>query len=467
MAERESASTGVLRFLPPVGELLESAAAKKIEAENGPRRTAEMARAAVERLRRDLLETQRTENVSREMLLSEAEKILLEIHQTERRTSLRRVINATGVVIHTNLGRAPLSEKAARAVVERAGRYCNLEYDPETGKRGRRGARAEKLLSAAAGAESALIVNNCAAACILVLTALAKGGEAIVSRGELVEIGGDFRIPDVMAESGAHLVEVGATNRTKISDYERAISENTRLIVKVHPSNYRIIGFTETPRVSDLAELARRHNILFYEDAGSGALVDLSEYGLQDEPLISRSVKEGADVVTFSGDKLLGGIQAGLIVGKTAVIERLRKHPLYRALRASKIVYAVLETVLEDFHKEKAFAEIPVLRMLSMSKDEILKRAGSFVGKIKNDKLKAEIISGRSVIGGGSAPAVQPETSLISVSHEDFPANKLEQILRKANPPVIGRILEDKFLLDLRTVFEDEEALLLEILNRI
>lgn len=459
-------SSGGLRFLPSINELLNTETAKKIEAETGVNHLTETARTAVETLRRELIENNSKENFSREDLLSKAEQLLEKIHQVERRKSIRRVINATGVIIHTNLGRAPLSENAVKAIAENASRYCNLEYDLDTGKRGKRGAAAENLLAEITGAESALIVNNCAAACILVLTALSKGGEAIVSRGELVEIGGDFRIPDVMAESGAILKEVGATNRTKISDYEKAISENTRLIVKVHPSNYRIIGFTETPSVADLANLAHQNNILFYEDAGSGALLDLSKYGLQDEPLISRSISDGADVVTFSGDKLLGAIQAGLIVGKKETIETLRKHALYRALRASKITYAILESVLEGFQKEKAFEKIPVLKMLSMTEDEILKRTKKFVRKIKNDNLNIEIISGKSVIGGGSAPDVQPPTSLISITHKDFPANKIEQILRESNPPVIGRILEDKFLLDLRTVFEDEEAELLEILNK-
>jgi L-seryl-tRNA(Ser) seleniumtransferase len=467
MADKELESSGVLRFLPSINELLTTETAEKIEAERGAKHLTETARTAVETLRRELIENKREEIFSREDLLSKAEQLLEKIYKAEKRKNIQRVINATGVIIHTNLGRAPLSANAVKALSENAARYCNLEYDLETGKRGRRGERAENLLAEITGAESALIVNNCAAACILVLTALCKNGEAIVSRGELVEIGGDFRIPDVMAESGAILREVGATNRTKISDYEKAIGENTKLIVKVHPSNYRIIGFTETPSVADLANLAHQNNILLYEDAGSGALIDLSKYGLQDEPLITRSIADGADVVTFSGDKLLGAIQSGLIVGKKDVIETLRKHPLYRALRASKITYAILENVLEDFRNEKTFENIPVLKMLSMTEDEILKRTKNFVEKLKNDNLKIEIIAGKSVIGGGSAPDVQPTTSLISITHKDFPATQIEQTLRKSNPPVIGRILEDNFLLDLRTVFEDEEIKLLKILNEI
>ncbi len=467
MADKELESSGILRLLPSINELLNTETAKKIEAETGANRLTETARTAVESLRRELIENKLKETFSREDLLAKAEELLEQIYQAGKRKSIQRVINATGVIIHTNLGRAPLSANAVKAISENTARYCNLEYDLETGKRGKRGERAENLLAEITGAESALIVNNCAAACILVLTALSKGGEAIVSRGELVEIGGDFRIPDVMSESGAILREVGATNRTKVSDYEKAIGENTKLIVKVHPSNYRIIGFTETPTISDLAKLAHQNNILLYEDAGSGALLDLSKFGLHDEPLISRSISDGADVVTFSGDKLLGGVQSGLIVGKKTTIETLRKHPLYRALRASKIIYAILEATLEAFQTENVFNEIPVLRMLSMPEDEILKRTKHFVEKLKNDNLEIKIIPGKSVIGGGSAPDVQPPTKLISLTHKDFSATQIEQILREANPSVIGRILEDKFLLDLRTVFKNEESELLEILSGI
>lgn len=464
MADKELKSTSVLRFLPSISELLQTATAKKIEAETGANHLTELARTAVESLRRELSESNRTETFSREDLLTKAENVLENIFQAERKKKLQKVINATGVIIHTNLGRAPLSKKVIEAIAENAARYCNLEYDLESGKRGRRGESAENLLAEITGAESALIVNNCAAACILVLTALCKNGEAIVSRGELVEIGGDFRIPDVMAQSGAILREVGATNRTKISDYERAVGENTKLLVKVHPSNFRIIGFTATPNVAELAQLAREKNILLYEDAGSGALVDLSKFGLTDEPLISRSISDGADVVTFSGDKLLGGIQAGLIVGKKETIETLRKHPFYRALRASKITYAILEAILNEFRREKAFEEIPVLKMLSASKEEILERSKNFSGKLEeNENLQIEIVEGKSVIGGGSAPDVQPPTFLISLTHKNFSAAQLDHVLRQSNPPVIGRIIEDKFLLDLRTVFEDEEAKLLEI----
>ncbi len=471
MQNGENAETAtVLRLLPSVDALLHTKTAQKILKETGASRLTNLARTSVEVLRQQILKTTKdTDKLTREELLKKAEYYLSDFWRIGKNARLQRVINATGVIIHTNLGRAPLSEKAVKAIAEEAARYCTLEYDLETGKRGRRGIGAENLLAEITGAEDALIVNNCAAACVLVLSALAQGGEAIISRGELVEIGGDFRIPDVMTQSGAILREVGATNRTKISDYEKAINENTRMIVKVHPSNYRIIGFTESPTVTEIAELAHRKNILFYEDAGSGALLDLSEYGLAGEPVISQRVAVGADVVTFSGDKLLGAVQAGLIVGRREVIETLRKHPLYRALRANKLIYAALEATLESFRRETALTEIPVLQMLSMSDKEIEQRTKNFAKKLsgkidKNTDLQCSITKGNSVIGGGSAPAVQPESTLLALKHKKMPVNELEKTLRLSKPPVITRILEDKVLIDLRTVSENEEAKLLEIL---
>ncbi|MDQ3749103.1 MAG: L-seryl-tRNA(Sec) selenium transferase, partial [Acidobacteriota bacterium] len=392
--------------------------------------------------------------------------------KAEQNLALQRVINATGVIVHTNLGRAPLSQNARKALIERVSRYCNLEYDVGAGKRGKRGAHAENLLAELTGAESALIVNNCAAAAFLVLTVLARGGEVVISRGELVEIGGDFRVPDVMTESGAALREVGTTNRTRISDYEKAVNENTRLILKVHPSNYRIVGFTAAPTLAELAELAHRQNILLYEDAGSGAMSDMSEYGLTDEPIIGDSIKAGADIVTFSGDKLLGGVQSGLIVGRRETVEKIRKHPLYRALRVDKLIYAALEATLESFRRDTAWQEIPVLKMLSMTETEITTRIKRFARELKNKSkenqdLQIEIIEGNSVVGGGSAPMVQPPTTLLALEHAKMSATDLEQNLRLSEPPVITRILEDKVLIDLRTVSETEEAELLKILVNI
>lgn len=464
-----------LRLLPSVDALLRTEAAQKLLPQIGARHLAALARAATDWLRRNLqgkINNRETIDYSREALLAKAEKQLTEIWQNEQNAGLQRVINATGVIIHTNLGRAPLSENARQAIFEKASRYCNLEYNLETGKRGRRGAHAEHLLAELAGAESALIVNNCAAAAFLVLTVFAAGGEVIISRGELVEIGGDFRVPDVLAQSGAILKEVGATNRTRISDYEKAVNENTRMILRVHPSNYRIVGFTATPTLKEIAEIARANNLIFYEDAGSGAIFDLSAYGLTDEPIISQSLVAGADVVTFSGDKLLGGVQAGLIVGRREIIEKLRRHPLYRALRVDKLIYAALEATFEAFRRDTVFQEIPVLKMLSMTNEELKTRTAQFFGKLRerlseNDELKFEVMEGTSVIGGGSAPMVQPVTTLLALSHEKMSISRLEETLRQSKPPIIARILEDKVLVDLRTVSEAEEAELLEALEQI
>ena len=455
-----------LRFLPSVDAVLQTKTAREIAENCGNKKLTDFARSAIENLREEILSNEGSENLSREDLLSKIVSNLEYLAKEEIRSKLQKVINATGVIIHTNLGRAPLSEIAVAAMIDETSHYCNLEYDLKTGKRGRRGGRAEKLLAEITGAEDALIVNNCAAACILVLTALCKNGEAIVSRGELVEIGGDFRIPDVMEQSGAIMKEVGTTNRTKISDYQNAITENTKLLVKIHPSNYRIIGFTETPNVRELAETARENNILFYEDAGSGAIFDLSKYGLNDEPIISESVAAGADVVTFSGDKLLGAAQAGLIVGTSDAIQTLRKHPLYRALRVSKIIYSAIEATLESFRRENAFDEIPVLQMISMSPETLKMRTENFAEKL-NTNLSFEIIKGFSVIGGGSAPTTKLETFLLSVAHEKFSTTQLEEILRNSKTPIIARIFEDELLIDLRTVSESEEIDLLNVLNNL
>ncbi|HRH45828.1 MAG TPA: L-seryl-tRNA(Sec) selenium transferase [Pyrinomonadaceae bacterium] len=467
--------TEILRLLPSVNTLLQTETAQKLVTETGAKHLTILARAVTDSLRQEIQEmiaSNELPDYSREDLLTESEKRLAKLWRSEQNTSLQRVINATGVIIHTNLGRAPLSEAARQAVFEQATRYCALEYSVETGKRGKRGARAEHLLAELTGAESALIVNNCAAACVLVLTVLANGGEAIISRGEMVEIGGDFRVPDVMIQSGADLVEVGTTNRTRALDYERAITERTRLIVRVHPSNYRIVGFTAKPTLTELSEVAHRNNVLLYEDAGSGAIFDLSKYGLDDEPIISQSIVAGADVVTFSGDKLLGGTQAGLIVGRRDVIETLRRHPLYRALRVDKLIYAALEATFEAFRRETVIEEIPVLKMLAMTKAELKQRTWNFANKLRdklgdNKDLRFEVIDGNSVIGGGSAPSVQPETALLSLKHEKFSTNRFEQLLRLSDPPVVTRIIEDKILLDLRTVSETEENELLNILRNL
>ena len=469
-------SQDILRRLPAVDELLRLPASEKIARQAGAKHLTVLARAASDCLRREILQSGGNgnlngENLTRENLLVEAERLIEELWQNEQNRRLQKVVNATGVVIHTNLGRAPLSDNARKALVKEAAGYCNLEYDLESGKRGRRGARAEKLLAEITGAESALIVNNCAAAAFLILTVLSSGGETVVSRGELIEIGGDFRVPDVMAQSGATMKEVGTTNRTKISDYENAITENTRLLLKVHPSNYRIVGFTESVSVRQLADLTRRKNIIFYEDAGSGAIFDLSDYGLTDEPVIRRSIADGADVVSFSGDKLLGGSQSGLIVGRREVVEKIGQHPLYRALRVDKLIYAALEATFEIFRRETQMREIPVLQMLAQTSAEIETRTGRFAERLRektgdDSALRFRVIKGNSVVGGGSAPTVQPETALLALKLVGKTVSELERGLRFSRPPVIGRITEDEVLIDLRTVSEAEEDELLGVLAK-
>jgi L-seryl-tRNA(Ser) seleniumtransferase len=475
MPETKEAKTDAhaLRALPPVDALLRTPEALTLRARVGASRLKSLARAVTEELRGELRADDSSlarsdGGLTRESLLAEAARRLERAALRDAASGVRRVVNATGVVLHTNLGRAPLSDAARRAVAEEAAGYCTLEYDLVTGARGARGRRVEELLAELAGAEAALIVNNCAAAALLSLSALARGGEVIVSRGELVEIGGDFRVPDVMAESGALLVEVGTTNRTKLSDYERAITERTRLILRVHPSNYRIVGFTASPTINELARLAGAHKLPLYEDAGSGALSDLGPAGLVGEPVIRESIEAGAGVVTFSGDKLLGGAQAGLVVGRRELIERLRKSPLYRALRADKLALAALEATLEAHRRGTALREVPALRMLSATRAEIEKRARAFTRRLRTrvapGALGVEIVEGRSAVGGGSAPTTHPETMLLALTHAKLSADALEEALRKTATPVVARILEERVVLDLRTVAEDEEAELLEAL---
>ncbi|HST51332.1 MAG TPA: L-seryl-tRNA(Sec) selenium transferase [Pyrinomonadaceae bacterium] len=481
-------STENLRALPSVDALLRTPEAQALRATLGARHLTALARAVTDAMRDELrsriksnstggereshtlseAQSRSDDELARESLLAEAARRLALVAVVESARGLRRVINATGVVLHTNLGRAPLSAHARRAVAEEAAGYCTLEYDTEAGGRGRRGARVEELLAELTVAESALVVNNCAAGALLVLSALARGGEAIVSRGELVEIGGDFRVPDVMAESGASMVEVGTTNRTRLADYERAITERTRMILRVHPSNYRIVGFTSGPALDELAGLAHERGLLLYEDAGSGALFDLSTQGIAGEPLIGESVARGADVVTFSGDKLLGGPQAGLVVGRSEIVERLRRHPLYRALRADKLALAALEATLQSYRRGDAAREVPALRMLAATREEIERRARAFVRRLRervsDDSLVLEIVEGRSAVGGGSAPTTHPPTALVALKHTTLSASALDERLRRAAPPVVARILDDRVVLDLRTVAEEEEAELLDAL---
>ena len=471
MANPQTAEiAAVLRMLPSTDELISTPQAMSILPATGPGRLTMLAREAIESLRRELVaeiseSAARESTRSRESLLLQASVRLLQLWTSRRDARLRKVINATGVVIHTNLGRAPLSAEAILAIKEASG-YCTLEYDLTTGKRGKRGAFVESSIAELVGSEAALIVNNCAAAAFLVLTVFAAGGEVVVSRGELVEIGGDFRIPDVLVQSGAKLTEVGTTNRTRLADYERAINEETRLLLSVHPSNYRIVGFTEKPSRSDLAELAHRKGLLIYEDAGSGAIIDFGAYGVSDEPFIGRVISDGVDIVTFSGDKLLGSTQAGIIAGRRDLIERVRKHPLYRALRVDKLMYAALEATVESYLRGTAETDIPVLSMLSMDREVIESRTRNFAAKVGggSDGVSIEVVEGESVVGGGSAPATGRPTVLMAIKHAQKSALDIEEKLRRSDVPVIARIENDAVVFDLRTVRESDEAELLQML---
>ena len=456
-----------LRALPSVDALLHQPLVQSLRASLSAERLTALAREVIGELRAELLGQE--SSAPRSDLLVEAAARLCARVERERASSLqRRVINATGVVLHTNLGRAPLADVAVEAMA-RASRYCALEFDLETGKRGRRGARVERLLGELTGAEAALVVNNCAAATLLVLSALARDGEVIISRGELVEIGGDFRIPDVMAQSGATMVEVGTTNRTRLVDYERAINARTRLIARVHQSNYRIIGFTHAPSLEELASLAHAHGLFLYEDAGSGALVDLRQCGIDGEPIIRESLEKGADVVTFSGDKLLGAAQAGLIVGRRECVERLRRHPLYRALRVDKLTLAALEATLEIYRRGHHLDQVPALRMLAVTPEELERRALSLASRLRASapKLRVEVIAGQSAVGGGAAPMASLPTSLVALEHEEHSAAEIERALRQSDPPIIARVSDEKVMLDLRTVAADEEVDLFNALLKV
>jgi L-seryl-tRNA(Ser) seleniumtransferase len=467
VAKSKQTLNSVLRGLPSVSDLLTTPTACEIASAAGGSHAAELSRRVVEALRQEVL----AGNQSFKNLADEAEKRLSAAWRSEELKGLRRVINATGVVIHTNLGRSSFAE-AARDAIDQAAGYCTLEYDIETGKRGARGRKAEQLLIELTGAEDVLIVNNCAAAAFFVLTVFAGGGEVVISRGELVEIGGDFRVPDVLTQSGAALREVGTTNRTKLTDYQKALGSNTRMILRVHPSNYRIVGFTTMPTAAELADLAKRNDLVFYEDIGSGELIDLSSIGISGEPVVSDSIRAGVDIVTFSGDKLLGGPQAGIIAGKRELVNRLRRHPLYRALRVDKLTYAALEATLEIHRRGDAFSEIPTLQMLSMSKEQIAGRAAKFVEKLghklgQKSDLKFEVIDGDSAAGGGAAPDARLETKLIALTHKTLSAVRIEHALRLAETPVITRIVDGRVLIDLRTVAEAEEDSLLNTLAAI
>lgn len=463
------ARTAQLREIPAVDELLLLPPLAELAMRVSRNLVVDAARTVLQRIRADV-------SHSAASTLPEPQAIARQIADDVAHLltpSLRPVINATGVILHTNLGRAPLAEAAIEHIRQTAGQYANLEYDVPAGTRGRRDVHTSKLLERLTCAEAACVVNNNAAAVFLALAALARGGEVIVSRGELIEIGESFRIPDIMAESGAVLHEVGTTNRTSIADYQNAINERTRLLLRVHRSNFAIVGFTAKPGLSELVELSRRTRIPLYEDLGSGCLVDLGHQGLA-EPVVRTSIKAGVDLVSFSGDKLLGGPQAGILAGRREIISRVRKHPLFRALRVDKLVIAALEATLLVYLRSDVDA-LPALRMIRTSAAEIEKQASRLAQALKpllaSSRTEVEVTEGQSVIGGGSTPAEYLPTTLLRITSAKYSAAQLEERLRAGvnvaaaeHIPVLARVSEDRLVLDLRTVFPSQEEQLAQAL---
>ncbi len=450
----------LLRCIPAVHELV--AHLKKVS--RAPEKLlTNIARETTELFRKEILSGKR-HSLQEEEVKSFAERLLRE----KLTPSLRPLINATGVVVHTNLGRSVLPQEALEAIKEVSLRYSNLEFDLRTGKRGSRYAHVEDILCELTGAESALVVNNNAAAVLLTLNTLAFNREVIVSRGELVEIGGSFRIPDVMARSGAILREVGATNRTHLRDYEAAINENTALLMKVHKSNFAIVGFTKEVSSQELVALGQKYGLPVIEDLGSGCFVDFSLYGLVKEPTVQEVLASGVAVVTFSGDKLLGGPQAGLILGQKALLEQIKKNPMNRAVRIDKLTLAALEATLRLYRDEtEALEKIPTLKLITLPPKEIFQKAQMLVKEIQGLPCEITIEETISRVGGGALPLASPKSYAVALKCPSLSATKLERRLRQHEPPIIGRIEEERLLLDMRTVLPDEIQTLARALQKI
>lgn len=456
--------TALLRQVPSVDELLlrpRVAALGKL-VERGF--LVDTVRGVLAELRREIVSG---EAVGETRVAAEAlEMCIVAAVERELAPSLRGVINASGVILHTNLGRAPLAARILEEFRRTATQYSNLEYDVVGGARGKRDVHTSRLIERLTGAEAAIVVNNCAAAVLVTLAALARGGEVIVSRGELIEIGDGFRIPEIMEQSGAALREVGTTNRTRIADYEHAINENTRVILRVHPSNFTVSGFTEKPEVAELIALGQRASLPVVEDLGSGCLVDLSGAGIS-EPTARASVEAGFSLVMFSGDKLLGGPQAGIIAGEKELVQKVRRHPLFRALRVDKLTIAAMEVTLRAYLRA-AWEEIPALRMMHLGIEEIAARTEAFrealVAQVGNAEATIEIAEGRSLVGGGSTPAQSLPTKVLRIASARHSAGELEERLRcgAGGVPVIARIEEERLLIDLRTVFPEQAAVLVQ-----
>jgi L-seryl-tRNA(Ser) seleniumtransferase len=464
--------SGLYRKLPSVDEVLHRDDLAEAMARDGRGAVTDAARLMLERVRMEI--EAGLDSRGLELALSGLAEAITRQLRSAMGYSLRPVINATGVILHTNLGRAPLAASAVENIARTAAGYSNLEFDLATGERGKRDVHVDRLFrklfadGSHDGREpSTIVVNNNAAAVWLALNTLAAGGEVIVSRGELVEIGGSFRIPDVMAQSNGILREVGTTNRTRVSDYQQAINDKTRLLLRVHRSNFQITGFTEQPALEELVALARARNIPLVEDLGSGALFDLRTVGVSGETGVAESLRAGVDVVTYSGDKLLGGPQAGMLTGRADLIARMRKNSLFRALRVDKLAYAALEATLLAYVKGDHDA-IPALRMMRTSKEEVGVRAQGLAAKMKGVAgLEVEVLDGESVIGGGAAPSSTLPTRLLAVTVQGLSADELVSRLRSAETPVIARVQDGRVLLDLRTVFAEEESAVVDAFGKL
>lgn len=441
----------ILRHIPKVDELLAREDLLALSSELTAAVVREAVRAELDELRRAILSGSVT-------ALPETDALAAAICRRARNDalpSLRGVINGTGVVLHTNLGRACLSQRAVDAVTAVAQGYSTLEYDIENGCRGSRHSHIEDIVCAVTGAEAAMVVNNNAAAVLIILSALGKGGEVITSRGELVEIGGSFRIPEIMVQCGCTLREVGATNKTHLRDYERAITEDTRALLKVHTSNYKIVGFSESVPLAELVELGRKHGLPVIEDLGSGSLVDLTQFGIHGEPTVQQSVRAGVDIISFSGDKLLGGPQAGIIIGRKEYIKLLKQHPLARAMRVDKMTLAALrETLFAYTDDALALREIPTLSMLAATPTELHEKATLLCDKLLKRGITAEVVPTEDQVGGGSVPTQLLPTFAVSICPGFLSLEQLEERLRRRERPIIGRISHDRYLLDARTLME-------------
>jgi L-seryl-tRNA(Ser) seleniumtransferase len=469
----EDSRDALYRALPSVNDLLLAPPLAEFASSHSRVRLLETIRRVLDGTRGEIAQGLHS-SASLDDLLRELPARVVEEMRCDARFSLRRVINATGVILHTNLGRAPLSRIALDHLCEVAGGYSNLEFDLERGERGRRDVHAESALLALLGQTAsahfeqtyrAIFVNNCAAATFLVLRALARGKEVLVSRGELVEIGGGFRIPEILEESGAILREVGTTNRTRLSDYEKAITNETALILRVHQSNFAMEGFVERPRLEELIALGRRAGLGVFEDQGTGLVETLDPYGVRDEPTIAGSVAQGCDLVAASGDKLFGGPQCGILVGRTEWVDRVRSSPLYRAFRADKLNFAALEaTLIQYLYGDPE--SVPVVRMLRTPEEAIRRRCEDIAGAVDHAHLVVEVTAVKSVIGGGTAPRSTLSSHALALKHGELSASALFAALRRLAPPIIGRIEEDRVLLDLRTVEPEFDQLVISMLNQ-